>query len=331
MRRREIVTLLGVGVAAWPFSALAQQPDRMRRIGVLFSVSESDPEGQAWLSAFREGLQQLGWTAGRNIRLDYRWAAPSDAETRQRVAKEVVALQPDLILAQNTVSTASIVQETHSIPVIFANVIDPIGSGFVASLARPGGNVTGFTLVESSVVGKWLELLKEISPRVDRVAFLFNPRAAPYAQYYLSVFKAAAASVGVEAIAAPIDKTSEIEPVIAEQARDQNTGLFLMPDTFLLVHRAEVTSLATRYALPAVYPYSDYTKVGGLASYGFDLVDNYRRAAIYADRILRGTKPSELPVQLPVKVQLTINLRTAKALGLSVPQTLRATADEVIE
>jgi putative tryptophan/tyrosine transport system substrate-binding protein len=190
------------------------------------------------------------------------------------------------------------VQETRSIPIIFANVVDPIGSGFVASLARPGGNVTGFTLVESSIVGKWLELLKEIAPRVTRVAFLFQPAAAPYAQYYLDVFKAAAPSLGIAAIAAPINKTSEIEPVIAEQARDKNGGLILMPDTFLLVHRAEITSLAGRYGLPAVYPYSNYTKVGGLVSYGYDLLDNYRRAAIYADRILRGTKPSELPVQL---------------------------------
>ena len=236
-----------------------------------------------------------------------------------------------LLLTQNTVSTASILQETRSIPIIFANVVDPIGSGFVASLARPGGNVTGFTLVESSIVGKWLELLKEIAPRVNRVAFLFQPAAAPYAQYYLDVFKAAAPSLGIAAIAAPINKTSEIERVIAEQARDQNGGLILMPDTFLLVHRAEITSLAGRYALPAVYPYSNYTKVGGLVSYGYDLLDNYRRAAIYADRILRGTKPSELPVQLPVKVQLTLNLRTAKALCLNVPSSLLLRADEVIE
>ena len=331
MRRREFIRFFSSTVVAWPLAVRAEQPDRMRRIGVLMSVANSDPEAQAWLSAFSEGLQQLGWTACRNIRLDYRWAAPFDAESRQRVAKELVALQPDLILAQNTVSTASRLQETRSIPIIFANVVDPIGSGFVASLARPGGNVTGFTLVESSIVGKWLELIKEIAPRVNRVAFLFNPGAAPYAQYYLDVLNAAAPSLGMEAIEAPINKTSEIEPVIAEQARNQNGGIFLMPDTFLLVHRAEVTSLAARYALPAVYPYSDYTKVGGLLSYGFDLLDNYRRAAIYTDRILRGTKPSELPVQLPVKVQLTVNLRTAKALGLSVPQPLRATADEVIE
>ena len=328
--RREFITLLG-SATAWPVVARAQQPDQVRRIGVLMSVPEDDPEAQAWLGRFSEGLQQLGWTAGRNIRLDYRWAAPFDAESRQRVGKELVALQPDLILTQNTVSTASVLQETRSIPTIFANVVDPIGSGFVASLARPGGNVTGFTLVESSIVGKWLELLKEIAPRVNRVAFLFQPAAAPYAQYYLDVFKAAAPSLGIAAVAAPINKTSEIEPVIAEQARDQNGGLILMPDTFLLVHRAEITSLAGRYALPAVYPYSNYTKVGGLVSYGYDLIDNYRRAAIYADRILRGTKPSELPVQLPVKVQLTLNLKTAKALGIEVPVHLQQLADEVIE
>jgi putative tryptophan/tyrosine transport system substrate-binding protein len=328
--RRKFLATLG-GAATWPLAAGAQQPDQVRRIGVLMSVPENDSEAQAWLGMFSEGLQQLGWTAGRNIRLDYRWAAPFDAESRQRVGKELVALQPDLILTQNTVSTASILQETRSIPTIFANVVDPIGSGFVASLARPGGNVTGFTLVESSIVGKWLELLKEIAPRVNRVAFLFQPAAAPYAQYYLDVFKAAAPSLGIAAIAAPINKSSEIEPVIAEQARDQNGGLILMPDTFLLVHRAEITSLAGRYALPAIYPYSNYTKVGGLVSYGYDLLDNYRRAAIYADRILRGTKPSELPVQLPVKVQLTLNLKTAKALGLDVPWILQQRADEVIE
>ena len=331
MQRREFITLIGGAAVAWPLAARAQQPDQVRRIGVLMSVPESDPEAQVWLGAFDEGLQQLGWTTGRNIRLDYRWAAPTNAESRQRAAKELVALQPDLILSQNTVGTASLLQETRSIPIIFANVVDPIGSGFVASLARPGDNVTGFTLVESSIVGKWLELVKEIAPRVKHVAFLFNPAAAPYAEYYLNAFKAAAPSVGMEAIEAPVTKTSEIERVIAEQARDQNGSLILMPDTFLLVHGAEITSLAAHYACPAVYPYSNYTKVGGLMSYGFDLVDNYWRAAVYADRILRGTKPSELPVQLPVKVQFTINLKTAKALGITVPQDMLVTAEMVIE
>src|SRR5258706_12659060 len=215
LRRRAFITLVGGGVATWPLVTRAQQPDRVRRIGVLMSVPENDPGAPAWLGTFSEGLQQLGWIAGRNIRLDYRWAAPFDAESRQRVGKELVALQPELILTQNTVSTASILQETRSIPIIFANVVDPIGSGFVASLARPGGNVTGFTLVESSIVGKWLELLKEIAPRVNRVAFLFQPAAAPYAQYYLAVFKAPSPPLGMEAIARPINKTTEIEPVIA--------------------------------------------------------------------------------------------------------------------
>jgi putative ABC transport system substrate-binding protein len=331
MRRRKFITLLGGAAAAWPLAAHAQQPDQVRRIGILMSVPESNPEAQVWLSAFSAGLQQLAWTAGRNIQIDFRWAASTNSEARQRAAKELVALQPDLILAQNTVSTASILQETRTIPIIFANVVDPIGSGFVASLARPGGNVTGFTLVESSIVGKWLDLIKEIAPRVNRVAFLFNPAAAPYAEYYLTAFKAAAPPLGMEAIAAPINKTSEIERVIAEHARDQNGSLILMPDTFLLLHDAEITSLAARYALPAVYPYSNYTEVGGLMSYGYDLVDNYRRAAVYADRILRGTKPSELPVQLPVKVQFTINLKAAKALGVTVPQDMLVTAEKVIE
>ena len=331
MKRRDFIAGLGGAAATWPLVARAQQPGGVRPIGVQIGQAESDRQGQAFVAAFRDELRKLGWTEGGNIRIDTRWATAGDAEARQRFAKELVALQPDLILAQNTVSTASILQETRSIPIIFANVVDPIGSGFVASLARPGSNVTGFTLVESSIVGKWLELVKEIAPRVNRVAFLLQPSAAPYAQYYLDVFKAAAPSLGIAAIAAPIHKASEIEPVIAEQARDQNGGLILMPDTFLLVHRTEITSLAGRYALPAVYPYSNYTKVGGLVSYGYDLLDNYRRAAIYADRILRGTKPSELPVQAPVKFELVINLKTAKALGLDVPLQLRQRADEVIE
>jgi putative ABC transport system substrate-binding protein len=277
-----------------------------------------------------QGLQELGWTDGRNIRIDTRWSA-ADADLGRKYAAELVALAPDVILASGGTVVGALLEASRTTPIVFTLTVDPVGAGFVASLARPGGNVTGFTLVESSIVGKWLELLKEIAPRVNRVAFLFQPAAAPYAQYYLDVFKAAAPSLGIAAIAAPINKTSEIEPVIAEQARDQNGGLILMPDTFLLGHRAEITSLAGRYALPAVYPYSNYTKVGGLVSYGYDLLDNYRRAAIYADRILRGTKPSELPVQLPVKVQLTLNLRTAKALGLNVPSSLLLRADEVIE
>jgi len=329
MKRREFITLVG-GAAAWPIVAHGQQLDPMRRIGVLTAYAESDPEAQAWVAAFREGLQKLGWADGRNIRIDYRWAG-SEVESMQRFAKEVVALQPDLILSNNTPTTAALLQQTRTIPIIFANVTDPIGSGFVASFARPGGNATGFILMEPTMAGKWLELLKEVAPRVTRVAILFNPATAPYAQYYLNPFKAAAASFGVEAIAAPVHDTSELESAITALARDPDGGLIVMPDGFLAVHRAEITSLAARYRLPAVYPRRFWTELGGLLSYGNDFTDNFRRAAIYADRVLKGAKPSELPVQAPAKFELVINLKTAKTLGLDVPFLLQQRADEVIE
>ncbi|MEX2035638.1 MAG: ABC transporter substrate-binding protein [Xanthobacteraceae bacterium] len=303
----------------------------MRRIGVLMGFAESDPVVQAYLVAFREGLQKLGWTEGRNIRIDTRWATPSDAEARQRFAKELVALQPDLILSHNTPTTAALLQQTRTIPIVFAIVSDPVGSGFVASFPRPGGNVTGFTNIEPTIAGKWVELLKEIAPRVNRVALLFNPATAPYAEYYLNPFKAAAASFGVEAIVAPVHDRSALESVLAAQARVPNGGLVVMTDSFLVAHRAEITSLAARYRLPAVYPFRSFTERGGLLSYGNDLVDSFRRAASYADRILKGATPSELPVQAPVKFELVINLKTAKALGLDVPMQLQQRADAVIE
>jgi putative tryptophan/tyrosine transport system substrate-binding protein len=302
----------------------------MRRIAVLMTLSESDREGKARVEAFREGLQKLGWAEGRNIRIDIRWAT-SDAALMQRFAKELVALGPDLILSHNTPTTATLLQQTRTIPIVFAVVSDPVGSGFVASFSRPGGNATGFTNIEPTMAGKWLELLKEIAPRVSRVAFLFNPSTAPYAEYYMSPFKAAAASFALEAIAAPVRDTSELESAIAAQARAPNGGLVVMTDSFLVTHRAEITSLAARYHLPAVYPFRFFAELGGLLSYGNDLVDQFRRAATYADRILKGEKPSELPVQAPVKFELVINLKTAKALGLDVPPTLLARADEVIE
>jgi putative ABC transport system substrate-binding protein len=330
MKRRDFITLLG-GAAAWPLAGRAQQGERMRRVGVLMGFAESDPEGQAWVAAFREGLQKLGWTEGRNIWIDTRWTRPGDTESVQRFAKELIALKPDLILAHSTPITESLLQQTRTIPIIFANIADPVGSGFVASFNRPSGNVTGFLNMEPTLAGKWLELLKEIAPRVNRVAFLFNPATAPYAEIYLNPFKAAAASFGVEAITAPVHDTSELETVIAAQAREPNTGLIAMPNSFLNVHRAEITSLATRYRLPAVYPYRLFAEVGGLLSYGNDVFDNYRRAATYADRILKGEKPSELPVQAPVKFELVINLKTAKALGLDVPWILQQRADELIE
>jgi putative ABC transport system substrate-binding protein len=302
----------------------------MRRIGVLTAYAESDPVAQVRVVAFRDKLQKLGWTEGRNIRIDYRWAA-GDREAMQRFAKELVALRPDLIFSVNTPTTAALLQQTHTIPIVFAVVTDPVGSGFVASLPRPGGNATGFTLMEPTMAGKWLELLKEIAPRAARVAFLFNPVTAPYAEYFLKPLKAAAPSFGVEAIAAPVRDTSELESVVVAQAREPNSGLIVTPDSFMDVHRAEVTSLAARYRLPAVYPFRQFPEVGGLISYGNDQLDNYRRAAIYVDRILRGAKPSELPVQAPVKFELVINLKSAKALGLDVPVQLQQRADEVIE
>ena len=303
----------------------------MRRIGVLMGYAESDRQGQAFVAAFRDELQKLGWTEGRNIRIDTRWATPGDAESRQRFAKELVALQPDLILSHGTPTTATLLQQTRTIPIVFAAVSDPVGSGFVASFPRPGGNVTGFMNMEPTMAGKWMELLKEIAPRVARVALLFNPATAPYAEYWLNPFKAAAASFGVQAIAAPVHDTSELETVVAAQAREPNGGLIVMPDTFTTAHRAEITALAARHRLPAVYPFRFFAELGGLLSYGTDLVDDFRRTATYADRILKGAKPSELPVQAPVKFELVINLKTAKALGLDVPPTLLARADEVIE
>ena len=330
MRRREFITLFG-GAAAWPLAARAQQPDRVRRIGVLMGYAETDREGQAFVAAFREGLQKLGWAENRNMRIDYRWATPDDANSIQRSAKELVALQPDLILSNNTPTTAAMLQQTHTIPIIFALVVDPILSGFVVGLPRPGGNATGFIALEGSMAGKWLELLKEIAPRVTRVAFLFNPATAPYAEQFLKAFKAAAAAFAVTAIVAPVHDISELESVVVAHAREPNGGLMVMPSAFATIHRMEITSLAARYRLPAVYPFRLFTELGGLLSYGNDFNDNFRRAAVYVDRILRGAKPSELPVQAPVKFELVINLKTAKELGLDVPLHLQQRADEVIE
>jgi putative tryptophan/tyrosine transport system substrate-binding protein len=331
MNRRELITLLGGAAAAWPLAARAQQPERMRRIGVLMGYPESDSEAQTKIAAFRDGLQKLGWTEGRNTRIDTRWATPADAEPMERFAKELVALQPDLILSSTTPTTAALLQQTRTIPIVFATVADPVGSGFVASFPRPGGNVTGFVVFEASLAGKWLELLKEIVPRVNRITFLFNPATATYAEFYLNPFKAAAESFAVEAIAAPVRDRSELESVVSAQAREPNGGLIVMPDSFTDLHRAEIASLAARYRLPAVYPRRIFTEVGGLLSYGIDQLDNFRLAATYADRILKGEKPADLPVQAPTKFELVINLKTAKALGLEVPPTLLARADEVIE
>ena len=284
---------------------------------------------QVRIRVFEQTLQQLGWTAGRNVRIDIGWG--QDAEAMQRVATQLVALQPDLIVSQSTPSTAALLQQTRSIPIVFVQVTDPVGSYFVASIPRPGGNVTGFITMEPVMAGKWLELLKEIAPRVNRVAILFNPATATYAENYLNPFKAAAATLAVEAIVAPARGPSELEPVIAAQAREPNGGLVVMPDQFMVANRVAVTSLTARYRLPAISAFRFYTELGALLSYGNDVTDSFRRAASYADRILRGEKPADLPVQAPVKFELVINLKTAKALGLDVPPMLLARADEVIE
>jgi ABC-type uncharacterized transport system substrate-binding protein len=333
MRRRDFVALLGTVPLpnAWLDAARAQQPDRMRHVGVLMAHAESDPEYQDYLTAFRRELDRLGWTEGRNIQIDSRWGALEDEESRLRSANELIALKPDVLVTQNTPPTASMLQQTHTIPTVFIIVADPVGSGFVESLARPAGNATGFMIMEATIASKWLELLKEIAPRLNRVAMLFNPATTPYAQIYLNPFKAAAASFALEASAAPVHDLSELETVFAAQAREPNGGLIVMPDGFMNVHREKVVSLAARYSLPAVYAWRYFAELGGLLSYGNEQRDSFRLAATYVDRILKGAKPSELPVQAPVKFELVINLKTAKALGLEVPLHLQQEADKIIE
>jgi ABC-type uncharacterized transport system substrate-binding protein len=330
MKRREFITLLG-GAAAMPLAARAQQAERVRRVGVLMGYAESDREAQASVAAFREELRKLGWAENTKIRIDTRWTSPDDAKSRQQFARELVALQPDVVLSHNTPTTAALLQLTHTIPIIFAIVSDPVGSGFVASFSRPGGNVTGFLSMEPTMPGKWLGLLKEIAPRVVRVAILFNPKTAPYAERYLNSFRVSARSFAVRVIAAPVRTKSELESVIAAQAKLPDSGLVVMQDSFTSFHRAEITALASRYRLPAVYPFRFFAEAGGLMSYGNDLIDNFRLAATYTNRILKGERPNELPVQAPVKFELVINLKTAKTLNLDVPIHLQQLADKLIE
>jgi putative ABC transport system substrate-binding protein len=331
MKRRDFITLLSGAAAAWPLAARTQQSERMRRIGVLMGFAEGDREGQSFVAAFREALRRLGWIEGRNVRIDRRWATADDPASIPRLANELIVLQPDVILSHSTPTTAALLKQTRSIPIIFAFVSDPIGSGFVASFPEPNGNATGFIVMEPTMAGKWLELLKEVAPSATRVAFVFNPAMAPYAEYYLEPFKTAAASLRVEPIAAPVADTAELETVIAAHARQPNGGLIVMPDAFTDSHREDITALAARHRLPAVYPFRSFALAGGLLSYGNEQIENFRRAAIYADRILKGAKPSELPVQAPSKFELVINLNTAKTLGLDVPFLLQQRADEVIE
>jgi ABC-type uncharacterized transport system substrate-binding protein len=327
--RRDFITLLGGG-AAWPLAARAQQPDRLRRIGVLMGSAEGDPQAKTNLAIFTRTLRQQGWEEGRNIRIEYRWAA-SDAEQMRAFAKELVALQPDLIVGHTTQVTAALQRETRTIPIVFVVVSDPVGSGFVASLPRPGGNITGFINIESSLGSKWVELLREIVPGISRIALMFNPDTAPYSNYYLRPFEAAARSFAVEPIAAPVRAAADIERVISELGTARSAGLVVMPDIFPAVHRGLIIALAGKQRLPTLYSFRFFVADGGLISYGIDNADLFRRAPIYVDRILKGAKPADLPVELPTKFELAINLKTAKALGLTVPATLLARADEVIE
>src|SRR5262249_24728469 len=328
IERRKFLATLGGAAVAWPLAAGAQQGERVRRVGMLMGYPENDLEGQAHIEAFREQLQKLRWTEGRNIHINTRWVTSTDMELMRRFAQELVAQQPDVILSHITPTTAVLLQQTRTIPIVFVAVSDPIGSG---SFPHPGGKVTGFVTIEGPLGGKWVELLKEIAPRANRVAFLFKPATASYSWSFLSTFQTAAASLAVETISAPVRDISEFESVVVAQTRAPDAGFIVMPDAFADVQRAEMTSLAARYGVPVVYPRRNFTEVGGLLSYGIDMTDNFRRAATYADRILKGEKPSELPVQSPVKFELVINLKTAKALGLDVPATLLARADEVIE
>ena len=330
MRRREFVTFLGGGTVAWSLAAHAQQPERVRRIGSLTAFAETDVEIQTWYAAFRKRLDELGWVEGHNIHIDYRWGAGS-VERTQVFATELVRLNPEVIVSVTTPATAALQAETHTIPIVFAGVSDPVGSGFVASLARPGGNITGFINLEASLSSKWLELMHEIAPHVSRVAFMYNPNTAPFSRYYLATFRSAAAAFAVEPIEAPIHGAAEIEAAMTMLGREAGAGLIIMSDTSMILHRELIVSLADRYRLPTIYPYRFFLIGGGLMSYGVDNADLLRGAASYVNRILRGEKPNELPVQLPTKFELAINLKTAKALGLTIPPTLLAIADEVIE
>jgi putative tryptophan/tyrosine transport system substrate-binding protein len=328
MKRREFIALIG-GAAAWPLAARAQQRERMRRIGVLMNLTADDPEASARVTAFAQGLQQLGWTAGHNVRIDYRWGAV-DADRSRRYAAELVALAPDVVLAAASSAVAALQQTTRTVPIVFAQVVDPVGAGFVDSLAQPGGNLTGFIAFEYVISAKWLELLKDISPQLKRVAVLREPDvAAGIGQ--LAVIQAAAPSFGVEVRPVSVRDADEIERAVTAFARSSNGGLIVTASTLAAVHRKPIIALAARHRLPAVYPLRYHATSGGLISYGPDTIDPFRRAAAYVDRILKGEKPADLPVQAPTKYELVINLKTAKALGLEIPDKLLTLADEVIE
>jgi putative ABC transport system substrate-binding protein len=329
MRRRDFITLLGSAAAAWPLAARAQQSDRVRRVGWLVGLGENDQEAQRRTGAFVAELQRLGWTVGRNIQMDYRWFSDSVNQT-QADAQELIGLRPDVVVASSTPAIKALLQQNKSIPIVFAIVTDPVSSGLVTSLAAPGGNVTGFTNFEFTMGGKWLDLLRQASPQITKAALIYNPKTTPYLGYLRSI-EASAQAFGVELTVRGVADADEIGRTITATAAQWNGGLIIFPDLFTSANNQLIISLAAEQKVPAMYPYRYMAVAGGLMSYGVNTAEEFKRAASYVDRILKGTKPGELPVQAPNKFELVINLKTAKALGLSVPQTLLATADEVIE
>jgi putative tryptophan/tyrosine transport system substrate-binding protein len=329
MTRRDFIALLGCAAACWPLAARAQQGERLRRIGVLIGAVETDPESQARIVAFKEGLQALGWTDGRNVHIDYRFGS-ADLDLTRKYAAELVGLTPDVILANSPLVLRALRQQTSTIPIVFALVVDPVGEGFIRSLAQPGGNITGFTSLEYPLSEKWLEVLKEIAPNVRRVGVI-NQAENVTGAGYLRALESAALALGVQLIAAHVRDAAEIERAIAAMASQSDGGLIMLPSPLALVNREMIVKLAAHHRVPAVYPFRYFVESGGLMSYGVDSVEVFRRSALYIDRILKGEKPAALPVQQPTKFELVVNLKAAKALGLDVPWFLQQRADEVIE
>jgi putative tryptophan/tyrosine transport system substrate-binding protein len=331
MRRRQFIAALGGAVAGWPSLSRGQHVDHARHIGVLNAFAPDDPAGDAEIAALRQGLDELGWVDGRNIHIHLRWPG-SDLERVRALAKDLVDLKPDVLLARTTPATMALRSETDTIPIIFVNIAEPVvESGLAQTLARPGGNVTGFTNFESSIGGKWLQLLKEVDPRISRIGMIYNPQTAPFARSFLRSVESAAPLLSLQAVDLPVQAATDIETALGTFAREKGGSLIAIPDTFTLEHRHLIIALAARYQLPAVYSYLSATRSGGLMAYAVDTRDAMRRAAGYVDRILKGAKPAELPVQQPAQLTLSVNLKTAKALGLEFPPSLVATADEVIE
>ena len=329
MRRRELIRILG-GVAAWPLAVRAQQVERIRRIGVLMQYTESDPEGRIRASALSQGLQKLGWKEGLNLRIDHRWAG-GDRDRFRLLAADLVKLKNEVVVAVSTPAVKALQQELMTVPIVFTQVSDPLGQGIVKSLARPGNAVTGFTNYDRAMGGKWLELLKEVAPTVTRAAVVFNPQTAPYTALYMHSIEAAAPSIAAKVSTIQVHDDAEIETALTAFAREPGGGLIVMTDAFTSVHRKQIIALAARFALPAIYPYRYYIIDGGLMSYGVDQIDQIRGAAVYVDRILKGERPGDLPVQAPTRFQLVINQKTAKTLGLKISESFLLRADEVIE